>query len=273
MTTPADRDSRRLNAALWLVLRRYGRQIAGVPGSRFRRSILPGIGDVLVFYAPPLVVARLLGAFARDEALTVGTLAPYVLTFTALWLAGEVVWRGAEALIARAEIRGIEALYIEAMDELLAKDLAFFHDNFAGSLTKRTLGYARRFEDVFDVLCVLGRREDLAAGVRRRGALALLAAADRRAARHAGDHRWRSSYRASAAGGSWWTSARRRPTCWPGTSPTPSPTPRPSARSPASPTRRRSTPRNVLDFGSEDAAVVGLPELARRHRSRRRCTC
>src|SRR4026208_325928 len=38
------------------------------------------------------------------------------------------------------------------MDELLAKDLAFFHDNFAGSLTKRTLGYARRFEDVFDVV-------------------------------------------------------------------------------------------------------------------------
>ena len=56
------------------------------------------------------------------------------------------------ALIARAEICGIQSLYVEAMDELLAKDLAFFHDNFAGSLTKRTLGYARRFEDVFDVL-------------------------------------------------------------------------------------------------------------------------
>ncbi len=87
-----------------------------------------------------------------DEALTLGMFTPYVLTFTALWFAGEVVWRGAEALIARAEIRGIESLYVEAMDELLAKDLAFFHDNFAGSLTKRTLGYARRFEDVFDVL-------------------------------------------------------------------------------------------------------------------------
>ena len=52
----------------------------------------------------------------------------------------------------RMEIRGMESLYIEAMDELLAKDLAF-HNNFAGSLTKRALGYARRFEDVFDVLC------------------------------------------------------------------------------------------------------------------------
>ena len=46
----------------------------------------------------------------------------------------------------------MEALYIEAMDELLAKDMRFFQDNYAGSLTKRALGYARRFEDVFDVL-------------------------------------------------------------------------------------------------------------------------
>jgi ATP-binding cassette subfamily B protein len=152
MTTAADRDSRRLNEALWLVLRRYGRQVARRPVISVPALLLPGIGDVLVFYAPPLVVARVLGVVARDEALTIGMLAPYVLTFTALWLAGEVVWRVAEALIARAEIRGIESLYVEAMDELLAKDLAFFHDNFAGSLTKRTLGYARRFEDVFDVL-------------------------------------------------------------------------------------------------------------------------
>ena len=152
MTTAPDRDSGRLNEALSLVLRRYGRQITARPMIALPALVLPGIGDVLVFYAPPLVVARLLGAVARGEALTLGMFTPYVLTFAALWFAGEVVWRGAEALIARAEIRGIEALYVEAMDELLAKDLAFFHDNFAGSLTKRTLGYARRFEDVFDVV-------------------------------------------------------------------------------------------------------------------------
>ena len=43
----------------------------------------------------------------RLVALTIGMLAPYVLTFAALWFAGEVVWRAAEALIARAEIRGL----------------------------------------------------------------------------------------------------------------------------------------------------------------------
>lgn len=75
-----------------------------------------------------------------------------MLTFAGLWLSGQVMWRVAVALIARLEIRGMEALYVEAMDDLLAKDLAFFQNNYAGSLTKRALGYARRFEDVFDVL-------------------------------------------------------------------------------------------------------------------------
>ena len=115
--------------------------------------ILPGLGDTLTFYVPPLVIARLLGSFARNEHLTAGQLAPYVLTFAGVWLGGEVLWRIAGLLMARTEIRSMEALYIEAMDELLAKDLAFFHNNFAGSLTKRALGYAKRFEDIFDVLC------------------------------------------------------------------------------------------------------------------------
>jgi ATP-binding cassette subfamily B protein len=152
MTPPVDRDAARLNAALTLVLRRYARQITRRPWIAVPALVLPGIGDVLVFYAPALVVAQLLGAFARGERLSAEALTPYVLTFAAVWLAGEIIWRAAEALIARAEIRGIESLYVEAMDELLAKDLAFFQDNYAGSLTKRSLGYARRFEDVFDVL-------------------------------------------------------------------------------------------------------------------------
>src|SRR5690349_5885473 len=147
-----DRDPRRLVAALGLVVRRYAAQIRRRPAIALPALVLPGIGDVLIFYAPPLVVARLIGRFGREEALSATELAPYVATFAALWLAGEVIWRLAAFLLARAEIQGMESLYIEAMDELLAKDLSFFQNNYAGSLTKRALGYARRFEDVFDVL-------------------------------------------------------------------------------------------------------------------------
>jgi ATP-binding cassette, subfamily B, bacterial len=155
MTTVNDltRDPMRLGAALRLVLRRYGRQIRRRPAIAVPSMILPGVADALIFYAPPLVVAKVLGAFARDEQLTASELMPYILAFAGVWLAGEVAWRLALLLMTRMEIRGMESLYIEAMDELLTKDLAFFHNNFSGSLTKRALGYARRFEDVFDVLC------------------------------------------------------------------------------------------------------------------------
>ncbi len=159
VTTAADRDSRRLNQALWLVLRRYGRQITRRPWISVPALIMPGIGDVLIFYAPPLVVAQLLGAVARGEALTIGTFMPYVPAFTALGSRAKSCGEEPRRSSHGSEIRGIESLYVEAMDELLAKDLAFFHNNFAGSLTKRALGYARRFEDVFDVLAFSGGRE------------------------------------------------------------------------------------------------------------------
>src|SRR5688572_13119399 len=144
-------DHRRLNAALRLVLRRYYAQVRRWKVYAVPALLLPAVGDVLTIYAPPLVVARLLARFAQREQVTFSEFIPYLAAFAGLWIAGQIVWRVAVAVIIRAEIRGLEALYVEAMDELLAKDLAFFHNNYAGSLTKRALGFARRFEDVFDV--------------------------------------------------------------------------------------------------------------------------
>src|SRR5688500_7880063 len=144
-------DHRRLNEALRLVLRRYYAQVRRWKGYAVPALLLPAVGDVLTIYAPPLVVARLLARFGQREQVTFPEFIPYLAAFAGLWIAGQIVWRVAVAMIIRAELRGLEALYVEAMDELLAKDLAFFHNNYAGSLTKRALGFARRFEDVFDV--------------------------------------------------------------------------------------------------------------------------
>src|SRR5262252_6946390 len=145
-------NEERLGAALRFVLLRYLAQVRRWPFMAGGALLLPAVGDVLTLYAPALVVARLLGAFASNRQLTAGELLPSIVTFIALWVSGQIAWRIGVAMIARIEIRGLEALYIEAMDLLLAKDLAFFHNNYAGSLTKRALGFARRFEDVFDVM-------------------------------------------------------------------------------------------------------------------------
>src|SRR6187549_4293552 len=118
----------RLGAALRFVLRRYAARIRQWPILAAGAFLLPAVGDVLTLYAPPLVVARLLGEFAGGRQLTADQVLPYLLTFVALWVSGQIVWRIGVAMIARIEIRGLQALYIEAMDELLAKDLAFFHN-------------------------------------------------------------------------------------------------------------------------------------------------
>lgn len=147
-----ERDARRLTASIRLVLTRYYAQLRRMPVMAASCVVLPALADILNVYAPPLVIARLLGRFAVHDVLTLRDVAPYIAAFAGLWLAGQACWRLTTILLTRVEIRGLEALYIETMDELLAKDLTFFQNNYAGSLTKRALGFARRFEDVFDVV-------------------------------------------------------------------------------------------------------------------------
>jgi ATP-binding cassette subfamily B protein len=142
---------RRLRAAIRLVMRRYARQIQARPWLAIVALALPGIGNIFVHYVPALAIANLLAILARDARASFGELATPVVMLAAAWLIGEAIWRLAGWLVSRVEYHAIAALYIEAMDELFAKDAGFFHNNFAGSLTKRALGYARRFEDVFDV--------------------------------------------------------------------------------------------------------------------------
>ncbi len=144
-------EPRRLRAAIRLVLRRYARQVRARPGLATISLLLPGIGNIFVHYVPALAIAHVLGTLAHDSHAPVDELAMPVLLLAGAWLGGEALWRLANWLLSRLEYHAIRALYIEAMEELFAKDVSFFHNNFAGSLTKRALGYARRFEDLFDV--------------------------------------------------------------------------------------------------------------------------
>src|SRR5690348_11681840 len=107
---PSDPESSaRLKRALGEVLRRYGAQIRRRPRFAVPALLLPGLGDILIFYGPPLVVAKLLAAFARGDHFTATELAPYVLAAAGCWLLGEILWRAAGFAIARTEIRAIEA--------------------------------------------------------------------------------------------------------------------------------------------------------------------
>jgi ATP-binding cassette, subfamily B, bacterial len=138
--------------AVLLVLRYYGRQMASLRRFTVPAMLLPALGSTGIAYISPLVVAALIGRFAAGGTITVGNAVPYVLAFAGIQLLGEILWRAGVHCMNRLDGRAIENLYVLSMDELLAKDAAFYHDNFAGSLTKRALSFATRFEEFADTL-------------------------------------------------------------------------------------------------------------------------
>ncbi len=152
MAPENSRGSPARKRSVLLALRYYGRQMARLRRFAVPGMLLPALGNTCSFYIVPLIVAQLVGRFAGHGPVGIGTAMPYVLGVVGVLLFAEILWRIGIHCLNRLESRGIEHLYVIGMDELLAKDAAFFHDNFAGSLTKRALSFASRFEDFTDNL-------------------------------------------------------------------------------------------------------------------------
>jgi ATP-binding cassette subfamily B protein len=138
--------------AVLLALHYYGGQMARLWRFTVPAMLLPAVGNTGISYVAPLIVAQLVGRFAGHGPTGISTAMPYVLGFAGVLLVAEIFWRIGIHCLNRLDGRGIENLYIIGMDGLLAQDAAFFHDNFAGSLTKRVLSFASRFEDFADNL-------------------------------------------------------------------------------------------------------------------------
>lgn len=137
---------------MFLALRYYGRELTRLRWLTVPAMLLPALGTTGIGYVAPLIVAKLVGRIADDGGLTVGSALPYVLGFAGILLLAETLWRIGLHCLNRVDALGIEHLYVIGVDALFAKDAAFFHDNFAGSLTKRVLSFASRFEEFIDTL-------------------------------------------------------------------------------------------------------------------------
>ena len=135
-----------------LALRYYGREVSRLRRFSVPAMLLPALGNTCILYIAPLIVASLVGRLANSRQVDVGAVMPYVLGCAGVLLFGEILWRIGIHCLNRLDAHGIENLYVVGLDELLAKDAAFFHDNFAGSLTKRVLSFASRFEDFADTV-------------------------------------------------------------------------------------------------------------------------
>jgi ATP-binding cassette subfamily B protein len=160
MTAPGTRGDEEISrrgsstrkTAVLLALRYYGREISRQRRVAVPALLLPALGNICLLYLTPLIVADLVGRLAGGGGMNASVVLPYVLGFAGLLLLAEGLWRLGVHCLNRLDGRGIERLAVDGMNELLAKDAAFFHDNFAGSLTKRVLSFAYRFEEFIDTL-------------------------------------------------------------------------------------------------------------------------
>ncbi|MGW1753289.1 ABC transporter ATP-binding protein [Streptomyces mirabilis] len=152
MGSPESREGSPSKGSVLLALRYYGRELARLRRLTAPAMLLPALGNIGINYIAPLIVAKLVGRIAGDAGISVGSTLPYVLGFAGVLLLAEMLWRLGLHCLNRLDALGIEQLYVIGMDELFAKDAAFFHDNFAGSLTKRVLSFASRFEEFVDTM-------------------------------------------------------------------------------------------------------------------------
>jgi ATP-binding cassette subfamily B protein len=132
-----------------LVFETYNREIFREWKTTFTIFISVILGSVLIFYAPALIIAQIISA---QGTITFSNGWHYLLLFGLSWLSGEMLWRFSFFLMAKFEARSLEQLYQQTLQELVQKDLSFFSDRFAGSITKNILAYGRRFEAYFDTL-------------------------------------------------------------------------------------------------------------------------
>ena len=152
--------------SVMLAVRYYRRELTRLWPITLPAMLGPALGNIGLAYLAPLLVAQLVTRITENAHLTLGSALPYVLGFTGIMLFSEVLWRIGMHYLNRLDALGIEHLYVVGLDELFAKDSAFFHDNFAGSLTKRVLSFASRFEQTADTLAfeVVGSFVPLAFG-------------------------------------------------------------------------------------------------------------
>ncbi|MBP7820724.1 ABC transporter ATP-binding protein [Candidatus Saccharibacteria bacterium] len=138
-------------AAIRLAVKHYYAELKRLKRYSLPALLLPGVGMILITYVPTLIVAAVITRFSK-ETPTLALILPYLLLFAGVWMLGEMIWRVAIQLLNINDAKGTKQLYINGLDELLRKDIGFFHNNFAGSLTKKTIGYAKNYELFSDTI-------------------------------------------------------------------------------------------------------------------------
>ena len=117
-------------------------------------AILASLGSILVFYTPALVVADIVSKASDQNVLNISNAWHYAVVFGLAWITGEMLFRACFWFIQRYEAKALHDFYQLAAVTLFEKDLSFFNNRFAGTITKNAVGFTRRFENFFDTIAM-----------------------------------------------------------------------------------------------------------------------
>jgi len=138
--------------AVHQVLRSYSDQYKAHKMWAFFAFVAPAIGNIFVFFVPPLVVARLINVYTQQGNISLGSTSMYIFAFTGFWLIGEALWRIGIYYLVQIESFGIHVLSQKAFRMLSDRDYDFYTNNFVGSLAKKATSFAKSFETFTDTL-------------------------------------------------------------------------------------------------------------------------
>ncbi len=140
------------NKAVRQALHDYWQQYKAYPFQSIVAFLMPALGSILVFFVPPLIVAKLVNIFVAEGRIPLIILIKYVSLFGGLWILGEIFWRIGFHFLISLETKGINNLAKNAFNLLADRDYNFYINNFVGSLTKKSLAFSKNFETFTDTL-------------------------------------------------------------------------------------------------------------------------
>ena len=132
--------------AMYAVLKAYWGQCKKQPLHTIVGMFSPAVGSILIFFIPPLIVARLVDIYTETKSISQDALIQNALLFGGSWLAGELLWRLGMNSMIKLQGNSMGELYKKSLNQLFSKEYGFYSDNFVGSLTKKAAAYAFNFE-------------------------------------------------------------------------------------------------------------------------------
>ena len=138
--------------AIRSVVRHYMAQYKKYPIATAIAFVLPAIGTILVFFVPPLILARLIDIFAARGYVSLESTTQLVALFAGSWLMGEVLWRIGTHYLIKMKTQSFKDLQLKAFRMISNREYSFYADNFVGSLTNKTQAFSFGFEGFTDIL-------------------------------------------------------------------------------------------------------------------------